>query len=765
MRNLKRALSLAIAFMLVFTLAFPLSSEAKTLESAKGENIFFYAHNADGKNVLLKIAALTELEPLAHGQLSAITSGADTGKNYYISSTDNYPTTQYAEGQGFTIMELVDYIKRTSTVLGASAITYTGEDTMRFMATDSYGSYNRAWTYNELYGVKRYYFEGIYNPISGWKTGWETTGEDNSKFGVSLDDYNSKYKDSDPFYANKRAAFATGAETAAIIATQSYSGRTTTDSLTASTEPGIATYIAANNGVTAGCLGSALSDEHSLRLIIPMTEADLMAAHRTAYDNFKWIYNMRLDMANAPSIKSQGTVSEPIPSVSRFGDTLTISISCATQGAQIFYSYDGAPQIPYTQPLKIDISGRDLSSSPVTFYMTAVREGWDDAGVITAKYPGLAPAFETLYSAMTAEPLTFKAADGVSAADWTAWTAALNFITMRTPAISGYLTVDARNYSIDNAAKTITFDKALFTSTGQYSFIFHAAQYANKSANVALKKAAPTISAADSYVFGGDILLMFDDTEYGDGLSVYIKPDGENQTLISTMYLDRSAIGQVTIKSEYFMRDFCPVKGVGEYTIILTNSRYAPESQTTQITLTSGFTDVPPDAWYYDAVSYTVEAGLFNGTSATAFSPNGGMTRAMFVTVLGRMAGINTDMYTESGFSDAAADAWYGPYVAWAADSGIVTGVGGGRFAPNDFLTREQLVTIMHRYTNSAPADESALTAFHDADNISSWARNAFAWAVSVKVINGSNGRLLPVDTVTRAQAAQITLNYSQIAH
>jgi len=763
MKKTKKLLFAILALTLVLNLAPPMQAAAKTAESASSENIFFYVKDADGKDVLLKIMTLEELEEISHGQLSGITSGADTGKNYHISSTDNYPTTQYAEGRGITLPELVSYIKTVSTVSGAQSISYTGEDTLRFMATDSYGSYNRAWTYNELYGVKRYYFEGMFNANTGWKSSWEIAGAESSKFGITLEEYNSIYKDTDPHYADKRAVFEEGEETVAILATSSHSGRTTSDSLVASTEPGIAGLIAENGGIAAGSLSASLSAEHSLRLLIPITEADLMSAHRTAYDNFKWIYNMRLDMASAPNIKSQGTIAEPAPIVSLSGNTLTISISCETPGAQIFYSFDGAPQIPYTAPLKIDVSGRDLASNPVTFYMTAVREGFDDAGIITAKYPGLAPSFETLYSSMLGENLVFKAIGSVSESDWSAWTGALNFITMKAPSAAGYLTVDSTKYTIDNTAKTITFDKELFTETGQYSFIFHAAQYANKSTSVALKRVAPEIVSESSYPLGGDVLLRFDDAEYQNGLNVYIKLEDGGQALISTAYLNRSVAGQVTIKAEYFALDSCPVKAVGEYILILTNSRYAPDSKEARIVFSASFADVSALAWYYDAVSYVTEKGLFNGTSATSFSPNDGMTRAMFVTVLGRMAEIDESAYTHSSFSDVDIGAWYSSFVTWAAENGIVTGVGEGEFNPNGFLTREQLVTIIYRYTGAQAADQSSLAIFPDAERISDWAREAFSWAVSSGVINGSDGLLLPGGTITRAQAAQILFNYSKI--
>lgn len=469
-------------------------AQAKTVSSAKAENIFFYAVGAEGKSVLLKVMPLDDLKAVAHGQ--------PNGGNYYISTTDNYPTTQYCEARGFTISELIDYVKSASPVSGASSIDFSGGDTLRFMATDSYGNYSRSWTCEELYGAERYYFEKLYDAELGWNIGWEVGGEQISMYGVTLDEYNENYKASDPYYEKKRAVFESGVEMPVILATESYSGRTTTDSLTASTEPGVTSYIAANGNTVAGSLRNAVTDEYALRLCIPMTEADLMSAHRTSYDNFKWIYNLQLDMEDAPDIRSLGTVAEPVVQFSVSGSTLTITMSCDTAGASIYYGWDGSAQTRYTGPITVDISGKNLEATPVTVYAAAVKEGCDDAGVLTFKYPGMAPNFQTVYSGMTGSALTFAAADSVSASAWTAWTGALSFITVKTPAVAGYVQVDPSQYTVDDIGKNVTFDRSLFTDVGSYSFIFHAAKYADKSVSVTMKKAAPGAARPGNRRFG-----------------------------------------------------------------------------------------------------------------------------------------------------------------------------------------------------------------------------------------------------------------------
>lgn len=177
------------------------------------------------------------------------------------------------------------------------------------------------------------------------------------------------------------------------------------------------------------------------------------------------------------------------------------------------------------------------------------------------------------------------------------------------------------------------------------------------------------------------------------------------------------------------------------------------------------FTDVSRNAWYAEAVEYAVEAGLMNGTSSTTFAPEENMTRAMLVTVLWRYAGspevgLNT-------FSDVPEGTWYTQAVTWAAEEGVVNGVGDSRFDPEGNVTREQMATILYRYSNSTGTDTSDrgdLSAFPDASNISAYATDALSWAVAEGLINGTqNGgtvTLAPKGNATRAQVAAILMRY-----
>ncbi|MDR1590106.1 MAG: S-layer homology domain-containing protein [Oscillospiraceae bacterium] len=181
------------------------------------------------------------------------------------------------------------------------------------------------------------------------------------------------------------------------------------------------------------------------------------------------------------------------------------------------------------------------------------------------------------------------------------------------------------------------------------------------------------------------------------------------------------------------------------------------------------FSDVKTSDWFYDAVDYAYSNKLLNGVAADRFAPNDSMTRAMFVTALYRLDG--TPPVTDAGeFSDVAdpSQYYYGA-VSWANGNKIVTGYGDGSFRPSASITREQMAVIMYRYaiykgidTASAGAGSGSFDAFSDSADVSAYAADAVRWAVALGVVNGSDGKLLPGGTATRAQVAQIILNFNE---
>ena len=139
------------------------------------------------------------------------------------------------------------------------------------------------------------------------------------------------------------------------------------------------------------------------------------------------------------------------------------------------------------------------------------------------------------------------------------------------------------------------------------------------------------------------------------------------------------------------------------------------------------FRDVPEDYFAYDDIVYVFENGLMNGTSADQFSPYMEFSRAMFVTMLGRLEGIDVAKYPGSAFSDVPAGNWAAPYISWASAKGIVNGVGGGKFMSDTTITAEQYATIVCRYLSATgrdfPGESNWKPEISDMEDVSGWAR------------------------------------------
>ena len=171
------------------------------------------------------------------------------------------------------------------------------------------------------------------------------------------------------------------------------------------------------------------------------------------------------------------------------------------------------------------------------------------------------------------------------------------------------------------------------------------------------------------------------------------------------------------------------------------------------------FTDVPAFAWYADAVSYVVDAGLFNGTSDNTFSPGSSMNRAMFVTVIGRLDGAKVSDYTSGSFSDVPAAEWYAKSVNWAAATGLVNGTGEGKFSPDAVISLEAMVLVLYRYSGETATGNAAPS---NVGTISEWAREAMVWAHSRQLLDGIGGTLNATGAATRAQVAAMLMQYSR---
>ena len=182
------------------------------------------------------------------------------------------------------------------------------------------------------------------------------------------------------------------------------------------------------------------------------------------------------------------------------------------------------------------------------------------------------------------------------------------------------------------------------------------------------------------------------------------------------------------------------------------------------------FTDVSRSDWYYQFVDYVTSKGYFNGTSETTFAPAENMTRAMFVTVLFRFDGAKGDR-SQSAFTDVAPGEWYTDAINWAAANRIVDGVGNGKFAPNDPITRAQMCTMIERYLalykkawKVTLPETGSVSVMVDENAIPAYALAAVKQCQRHGLVNGfEDGTFRPNELSTRAQVAAVIYRMSYL--
>ena len=181
------------------------------------------------------------------------------------------------------------------------------------------------------------------------------------------------------------------------------------------------------------------------------------------------------------------------------------------------------------------------------------------------------------------------------------------------------------------------------------------------------------------------------------------------------------------------------------------------------------FVDIDYGDWFYDAVLWAYDKGIMNGINATRFDPYGTMTRAMLVTVLWRYAD-SPDAGIPS-FEDVSRYRWYGTAVAWANESGIVTGISETEFAPNRPINRQEMYTILFRYMNFAgldiPARDMQLLKFADEADISNWALDSMYFmhdASVMHMLSESDMYARPLENAVRGEIAYAMFHFDAYA-
>ncbi len=202
-----------------------------------------------------------------------------------------------------------------------------------------------------------------------------------------------------------------------------------------------------------------------------------------------------------------------------------------------------------------------------------------------------------------------------------------------------------------------------------------------------------------------------------------------------------------------------------------TAEKYAKQNGIAFKAVCDKFTDVVKTDWYHKngAIHYCADKKLFSGTSATTFGPTKNMTRAMFVTVLGRLDGKSVNHNVKTAFTDVKKNQYYTGYVKWAYENEIVSGTSKTKFEPNANITREQICAMMQRYSNYAGIrikQYYKVMTFTDAAQISSWAKDAVRACQQGGLVTGekvgASYRFRPKGNATRAEVATIIMNFAE---
>lgn len=255
---------------------------------------------------------------------------------------------------------------------------------------------------------------------------------------------------------------------------------------------------------------------------------------------------------------------------------------------------------------------------------------------------------------------------------------------------------------------------------------------------------------------GGTITISHKTASKGKTVTITAVPD-EGFTLETLSVSDKNGNEIKLTKETETSYTFKMPESKVTVTAIFTETVVEPEP------VVLPFDDISQSAWYYGAVEYVYLNHMMQGTAERLFSPDAEMSRAMIATVLYRLE--NTPAPTkDASFNDVETNKWYTDAIRWAAENNVINGYGNNRFGPMDSVTREQLAVILYNYTASKGISVEAvgdLSTFSDAEATSDWAEEAISWAVGVGLLSGKgNGILDPSGTATRAEFAQMLMNY-----
>ena len=284
------------------------------------------------------------------------------------------------------------------------------------------------------------------------------------------------------------------------------------------------------------------------------------------------------------------------------------------------------------------------------------------------------------------------------------------------------------------------------------------------SLNLALNTKANTIPVAViNNVTGGTKVMQLalsHNGAFGVKLTLVLETGKENSGLWANLYYYNPTTKALEYRASSLIhadgKTALPFDHASDYAVVIdTKNLGAPT-----------FTDIT-NHWAKTDIEFVSARGLLTGTSKTTFSPNTGMTRGMFVTALGRLAGVDSSKYKNTKFTDVAATAYYAPYVAWAAEKGITSGTSATTFSPDKTITRQELAVFMQNYAKAmgytAPKTREEVK-FADAGSIGAFAKDAVKAMQMAGVMNGKDGNKFdPTGTATRAEVAATLHRYVEL--
>ena len=285
---------------------------------------------------------------------------------------------------------------------------------------------------------------------------------------------------------------------------------------------------------------------------------------------------------------------------------------------------------------------------------------------------------------------------------------------------------------------TATIENTVVKFTGKWTFTETPVRPGQSSSSGSSDRDHNYSVSAPSHITGGAVSITPSAAAKGATVTITIKPDNGYK------------LDKLTVTDQNGNRLSLNAQGNGKYTFTMPAGKVSVDASFAAIQTAASFRDVKQGDYFYDAVQWAVEKGITEGTRADTFSPNASCTRAQMVTFLWRAAGSPAPKRAVNPFKDINANDYYYDAVLWAVENGITSGTSADTFAPNTTVTRGQTVTFLHRAAGSPEGNGNS--SFSDV-NKNDYYNSAVLWAAQNGITTGTgDGRFSPGADCTRAQ-------------